>query len=214
MTAKCSPFIFPTSSRFSRPWSPTATASAMSSGMSRFDAKRFAVPAGRIASRASVPAIDVDAALHHAVATPDEDRLGAVGQCLLDALGRVACSSGPRSRADRLDAGVPRAPHAAPRVRLPSTCPACAMTATRVMPALPRRGCAQRARVARATNTMIARAARPMRTPAPTSVRWCMPRYMRAHADEQRNRDAHDQRGDPERGALDPRREEQEQSPP
>ena len=45
--------------------------------MPRFEANRFAVPAGRIASVTGAPAERVDAALHHAVATPDEEEVGA-----------------------------------------------------------------------------------------------------------------------------------------
>ncbi len=56
ITAKCSPFTDPVSSGRRSPCSPTRTASARSAGMRRFDARRLAVPAGRIATTAPVPA--------------------------------------------------------------------------------------------------------------------------------------------------------------
>ena len=56
ITAKCSPFIRPTSSRRREPFSPTATASSRSFGMPRFVAKRLAVPAGRMARATGAPA--------------------------------------------------------------------------------------------------------------------------------------------------------------
>ena len=57
---------------------PMRTASSRSCGMPRFDANRFAVPAGRIARVTGASADRVDAALHHAVAAPDEEQVGAV----------------------------------------------------------------------------------------------------------------------------------------
>src|ERR1700683_2167357 len=57
ITAKCSPLTVPVSSARRRPCSPTRTAAATSpAGMSRLDASRFAVPAGRIAITVPVPA--------------------------------------------------------------------------------------------------------------------------------------------------------------
>ena len=47
---------------------------SMSFGMPRFVASRFAVPAGMIATRRLRAREHVDAALHHAVAAPHEDR--------------------------------------------------------------------------------------------------------------------------------------------
>ena len=101
---------------------PDWTASPMSSGIPRFDANRFAVPAGRIASVASGACHGVDAALHHAVAAPGEDRLGAVRERLLDSLRRVLAlgNLGPERIRSRRPAP---APCGAPRARRPSTCP-------------------------------------------------------------------------------------------
>ena len=56
ITAKCSPFTDPVSIRRRSPRNPTRTASARSSGICRFMARRFAVPAGRMATAVSVPA--------------------------------------------------------------------------------------------------------------------------------------------------------------
>ncbi len=78
ITAKCSPFTVPVSNSRGSPCRPTRTAPLRSSGMFRLVASRFAVPAGRIASTACRPCDRVDAALHHAVAAPDENELGAL----------------------------------------------------------------------------------------------------------------------------------------
>ena len=56
ITVKCSPFSDPVSSRRRSPCSPIRTASGRSSGICRFMARRFAVPAGRIATAVPVPA--------------------------------------------------------------------------------------------------------------------------------------------------------------
>ena len=56
ITAKCSPFTDPVSSRRRSPCRPTRTASVRSAGMCRFAARRLAVPAGRMARTARVPA--------------------------------------------------------------------------------------------------------------------------------------------------------------
>ena len=77
ITANRSPLIRPTSIERRRPWRPISTAASMSLGISRFVASRLAVPAGTIASRTSDPGEHVDAPLHHAVPTPDEDQLRA-----------------------------------------------------------------------------------------------------------------------------------------
>ena len=100
---------------------------SMSCGISRLDAKRFAVPAGR--SRRERRAVErVDAALHHAVAAPDEEEVGP----LLDRLARPApapCgSSAPRTRADRTPCrSSSRRSSSRPP---PKVLPACATTAT------------------------------------------------------------------------------------
>ena len=56
ITVKRSPFTEPVSMRRRCPCNPIRTASVMSSGICRFIARRFAVPAGRIATAVSVPA--------------------------------------------------------------------------------------------------------------------------------------------------------------
>ena len=87
MTAKCSPLIRPRSSGRRAPCNPTVTAAAMSFGMPRFDANRFAVPAGMIARSAFEPRNGVDAPLHHAVAAPHEHDVGAGVECFVHASG-------------------------------------------------------------------------------------------------------------------------------
>ena len=52
--------------------------------MPRFVANRFAVPAGTIASAHARAGEHVDAALHHPVAAPGEDELGALVERALD----------------------------------------------------------------------------------------------------------------------------------
>ena len=141
MTAKCSPFIFPRSSRRSRPESPTWTASPMSSGMPRFEAKRFAVPAGRIASRASVPA------------------MASTARCIIPSPPQTKIVSAPSASAFSTRSGaylllgtsvhsgsvtparssVSRSSSSPPPIDLP----ACAMTATLVTWPSPRHGCAR-----------------------------------------------------------------------
>ena len=78
MTANRSPFILIASIRRRPPRSPVVTAPSMSPGMPRLVASRLAVPAGTIAIAASVPASTSTAPLRHAVASPDEERVGAL----------------------------------------------------------------------------------------------------------------------------------------
>ena len=116
--------------------------------MPRFVAKRFAVPAGMIANVAPDPGRCVGAALHHAVAAPHEEQVGAFVERAAHALG---CLLALR---DLVPEGVD-----APVVQMrrssssppPSDLPECAITATRdVMAAPPRlerpRGCTARPR--------------------------------------------------------------------
>ena len=90
ITAKRSSFMRPTSSVRRAPSSPMRTASSMSCGISRFEAKRLAVPAGTIAIVACGSGERVDAALHHSVAAPDEEQVGAFGEGALDLLRGLA----------------------------------------------------------------------------------------------------------------------------
>ena len=69
--------------------------------MPRLVASRLAVPAGRIASVASDAGQRVDAALHHAVAAPDEHEVGALLDALDAPASAPACSSAPRTRSGR-----------------------------------------------------------------------------------------------------------------
>ena len=126
----------------------------------------------------------VDAALHHAVAAPGEDRLGALGERLLDALGRVLALR---------NLGPDRIAHAGFLQHLAELLEPASHRLARVGDdgdLASRRSCVGgdshavapigRSRAARAAKTRITRAPRPMSSPATTSVRWCMPRYIRA----------------------------------
>lgn len=70
VTAKRSPFTDPVSNRRRSPFRPTRTASVSSAGICRFVARRLAVPAGRIARTAFVPAT----ASMHRWTVPSADR--------------------------------------------------------------------------------------------------------------------------------------------
>src|SRR6185503_11956696 len=130
---------------------------------------------------------DIDAPLHHSVAAPDEDQFGSVLERRTDPLRRQATlrhlrpdgihhtSAGERlaellePSTDRL-AGVGdhgHLGHARSRFASMGTKP------RRVSAAAP---------AARAANTVTTSAPAPRSSPAALSVRWCIPRYMRAQA--------------------------------
>ena len=148
----------PTSMVRRAPCSPTSTAARRSMGMPRLCASRLPVPAGRIASVAALGADRVDAALHHAVAAPDEHEIGSLVESPSARTRARTCSSAPRTRSDRR----PRRREGRCGVRSgppPSVFPACATTATDVMrppppdpertgfdPRAMRRSCASRQR--------------------------------------------------------------------
>ena len=90
ITAKCSPFIAPTSSGRSAPRIPIWTARSRSRGIPRFVASRLAVPAGTIASVVERPHEGVDHALDAPVAAPHEDQVGAAVDELPDPLRHLA----------------------------------------------------------------------------------------------------------------------------
>ena len=147
----------------------------MSSGMPRFVASRFAVPAGTIASGIACAGEDVEAALHGAVAAPGEDELGPLVEGPLHLLRRLAAlrhlvperivDAGLLEDAPELDEPAPDrlagvgddgdARHRAPAV---SSRRASAAPATRH---------------AKTTTTI---AAMPIGTAARASIGWCMPR--------------------------------------
>ena len=155
--------------------------------MSRLDAKRFAVPAGMIASGDAAAREPVDRPLHHSVAAPDEHELGAFVERPLDALGGVLALR--HLRPDRVvDSLLGRARTGAPRARRRSSCrrgrlpqPSSCLPFRRLgadgSSAASR--CAAAAPAARAAKIVMHRAAMPISTPAATSVRWCMPRSIR-----------------------------------
>ena len=101
MTANISPFSRPTSSLRRAPLSPTSTAASMCFGMPRFDANRFAVPAGTIAMVAFDAGDDVDATLHHSVAAPDEDQICALLRARTEPVRGLAALGHLDARADR-----------------------------------------------------------------------------------------------------------------
>ena len=121
ITAKRSPLIRPDVERAARAVEADARPrAARSFGMPRFDASRLAVPAGRIAMRRVGAGERVDAALHHAVAAPDEHQVGA-------GLERLAPASAPSALRhlvpERVDDAARPAPRAARRGRRRRTCP-------------------------------------------------------------------------------------------
>ena len=196
MTANRSPLTFPRSSSRWRPCSPIRTASAMSLGIPRFVARRLAVPAGMIATTASVPAsastvrCTIPSPPHTKTrsAPSSTTRRASFGARLLfgtscqigsvDALVGENVSAALRGRR-RATCGRARSPRPSSSA-LPERCvPGC----RRARPARPRR--ARRA----ATR---ASARKPSRTPAPTSVGKCMPRYRRETQHDARHDCGHD----------------------
>ena len=140
------------------------------------------MPAGMIASAAFDPAERVDAPLHHAVAAPGEDELGAILERALDLLRRLPAlrhlvpdrlrDTLSLELASKLEQAAPDAtcPHARPP--RPSL-----LTPTSPPPAL-----RVTTSVTRASKSASSSAAIPMSAPRSTSVGWCMPRYIREQA--------------------------------
>ena len=77
--------------------------------------------------------------------------------------------------------------------------PAWAMTAIRAHDGAPSRAAAP---AARAAVSATIRQPMPTRRPAATSVGWCIPRYIRARRDEQRDRDGDEPDDGPERARF------------
>ena len=176
MTAKRSPFTTPDVEGANAPVrARSRPPRSMSCGMPRFDANRFAVPAGMIASghrrvprarRRSAAPCRRRPRRRPARRHPSSARSTCSGANLLFGTSDQSGRTTPARR--ELAAQFPRPP--------PIDLPACAITATvlhrRRLP-LGVRACAATARRARRSGD--GRAPHPSSTPAGTSVRWCMP---------------------------------------
>ena len=177
MTAKRSPLKRPTSSLRRSPLRPISTALSMSFGIPKLVAKRFAVPAGRI-PRADLGARQhIDAALHHPIAAPGEDKLGALLDCSAHLLGRFPAlwhlapkrlvdSFGRERPSERRQSTVKRLARMSDHGDLHRRSP-------------PFREAAADAAAVRHAKTRTPTAATPTTRPPPTSSGWCIPRYMR-----------------------------------
>ena len=145
MTAKRSPLKRPTSSRRRSPWSPIATASLdvlRNPEVGREQVRR----AGRDDREARRRAGEhVDAALHHPVAAPGEDELGALVERAPDLGGRLAALRAPRTRTASVTPSASRTRRSSGSPP-PSVLPEWATTATFIGS----RRCRRRARAGRA----------------------------------------------------------------
>ena len=178
------------------------------------------MPAGMIASGDAAAREPVDRPLHHAVAAPDEHELGAFVECPLDALGGVLALRhlrpdrlvDPLLREDRAQLLEPAADRLAGVGDHRNLLHAFPSVVSAVMDASAASRCAAAAPAARAAKIVMQRAAMPIRTPAATSVMWCMPRNIRDQATNTGIATTSDQRMIRIARVLDPRGEDDQQA--